>query len=264
MSSSYPSDLSLDEFELIKALCPEAKLGGRPRTTELWSVLNAIFYLVVEGCRWRSLPHDFPAWQTVYSYFRAWKKDGTWVKIHDELHDRARVITGHDISPSEVMLDSQSVKSAAFVHKEVGYDAAKVIKGRKRHLTVDCLGLVMRVLVTAASLPEREGAKKVLKKVKAMSPERTNRLFLVWADGGYSGKPFLMWVMDALHWVLQVVLRPEEQKKFVLLPKRWVVERTFGWLMNHRRLVRDYEWLPESAESMIYIAMIRNMLRRLA
>ena len=162
------------------------------------------------------------------------------------------------------MLDSQSVKSAAFVHKEVGYDAAKVIKGRKRHLTVDCLGLVMRVLVTAASLPEREGAKKVLKQVKAMSPERTNRLFLVWADGGYSGKPLLMWVMDVLHWVLQVVLRPEEQKKFVLLPKRWVVERTFGWLMNHRRLVRDYEWLPESAESMIYIAMIRNMLRRLA
>jgi putative transposase len=150
MSSSYPSDLSLDEFELIKPFCPEAKSGGRPRTTELWSVLNAIFYLAVEGCRWRSLPHDFPAWQTVYTYFRTW--------IHDELHDglrptfgyRARVIISHEISPSEVMLDSQSVKSAAFVHKEVGYDAAKVIKGRKRHLTVDCLGLVMRVLVTAA------------------------------------------------------------------------------------------------------------------
>ena len=210
MSSSYPSDLSRDEFELIKDFCPEAKLGGRPRTTELWSVLNAIFYLVVEGCRWRSLPHDFPAWQTVHTYFRTWKKDESWVKIHDELHDglrptfghRARVIIGHEISPSEVMLDSQSVKSAAFVHKEVGYDAAKVIKGRKRHLTVDCLGLVMRVLVTAASLPEREGGKKVLKQVKAMIPERTNRLFLVWADGGYSGNPFLMWVMDVLHWAL--------------------------------------------------------------
>ena len=122
----------------------------------------------------------------------------------------------------------------------------------------------MRVLVTAASLPEREGAKKVLKQVKAMIPERTNRLFLVWADGGYSGNPFLVWVMDILHWVLQVVVRPKEQQKFVLLPKRWVVERTFGWLMNHRRLVRDYELLPESAEAMIYIAMIRNMLRRLA
>ena len=264
MSSSYPSDLSLDEFELIKAFCPKEKSGGRPRTTDLWAVLNAIFYLVVEGCRWRSIPHDFPNWQTVYSYFRTWKKDGTWLKIHDALHDRTRVIAGHEISPSEVMLDSQSVKSAAFVNKEVGYDAAKMIKGRKRHLTVDCLGLVMRVLVTAASLPEREGAKKVLQQVKAMTPERTKRLFLVWADGGYSGNPVLIWVMDVLHWVLQVVLRPKEQQKFVLLPKRWVVERTFGWFMNHRRLVRDYELLPESAESMIYIAMIRNMLRRLA
>lgn len=162
------------------------------------------------------------------------------------------------------MLDRQSVKSAAFVSQEVGYDAAKQIKGRKRHLTVDSLGLILRVLVTGANLPDREGGKRVLKQVKAMTPERTQRLFLVWADGGYSGNPFLVWVMDVLHWVLQIVLRPEEQKKFVLLPKRWVVERTFGWLMNHRRLVRDYEWLPKSVESMIYIAMIRNMLRRLA
>ena len=131
-----------------------------------------------------------------------WKKDESWVKIHDELHDRARVITGHDISPSDMMLDSQSVKSAAFIHKEVGYDAAKVIKGRKRHLTVDCLGLIMRVLVTAANVPEREGGKKGWNQVKAMTPERTNRLFLVWADGGYSGNPFLMWVMDVLHWAL--------------------------------------------------------------
>ena len=122
----------------------------------------------------------------------------------------------------------------------------------------------MCVLVTAANVPEREDGKKGLNQVKAMTPERTNRLFVVWAEGGYSENPFLIWVMDILHWVLQVVIRPKEQQKFVLLPKRWVVERTFGWLMNHRRLVRDYEWLPESAESMIYIAMIRNMLRRLA
>ena len=236
MFLSYRSDLSLDEFELIKPFCPEAKSGGRPRTTELWSILNAIFYLVVEGCRWRSIPHDFPNWQTVYTYFRAWKKDGTWLKIHDALHDglrptfghRTRVIADREISPSEVTLDSQSVKSAVFVNKEVGYDAAKLIKGRKRHLTVDCFGLVMRVLVTAANVPERKGGKKGLNQVKAMTPERTNRLFLVWAEGGYSGNPFLIWVMDILHWVLQVVIRPKEQQKFVLLPKRWVVERTFG------------------------------------
>ena len=146
----------------------------------------------------------------------------------------------------------------------MGYDAAKLIKGRKRYLTVDCLSLVMCVLVTAANVPEREGGKKGLNQVNAMTPEQTNRLFLVWAEGGYSGNLFLIWVMDILHWVLKVVIRPKEQQKFVLLPKRWVVERTFGWLMNHRRLVRDYELLSESAEAMIYIAMIRNMLRRLA
>jgi transposase len=264
MPSSYPSDLSPDEFELVKRFLPEAKSGGRPRTTDLWAMFNAIFYLVAEGCRWRAMPHDFPPWQTVYTYFRAWKKDGTWVQIHDALHDRCRVIVGREISPSEVMLDSQSVKSATRVHIAVGFDAAKLIKGRKRHLTVDCLGLVMRVFVSAASLPERAGGKVVLQRIQQMKPERIERLYRVWADNGYSGNPFLIWVMNTLHWVWQVVLRPQAQRCFVLLPKRWVVERTFGWLMNHRRLVRDYELLPASSEAMLYLAMIRNMLRRLA
>ncbi len=264
MSSSYPSDLSLEEFELIAPLLPAAKPGGRPRTTDLWQVLNAIFYLLAEGCRWRALPHDFPAWQTVYTYFRNWKNDDTWQQIHDTLHDRCRLVSGHEISPSEIILDSQSVKSATRVHEDVGYDAAKQIKGRKRHLTVDCFGFVMRVLVTAASVPERDGGKAVLQQVQQMSPERLQRLYLVWADSGYFGLPFLMWVMDTLHWVLEIVVRPKEQRRFVLLPKRWVVERTFGWLMHHRRLVRDYELQAKTAETMIYLAMIRNMLRRWA
>ena len=264
MSLSYPSDLNADQFELLSSFLPAAKSGGRPRTTDLQAVINAIFYVLAESCQWRALPHDFPAWQTVYTYFRNWKRDHTWVKIHDALHDRCRVSEGRSLSPSEVMLDSQSVKSATRVHEAVGYDAGKKIKGRKRHLTVDSLGLVMRVFVSAASMTEREGGKKVLQRVKEMASERTERLFLVWADGGYSGPDFLMWVMDTLGWVLQVVLRPKEQKRFVLLPKRWVVERTFGWLMNYRRLVRDYELLAESEEAMIYLAMIRNMLRRLA
>lgn len=263
MHSSYPSDLSVEEFDLIQPFLPGAKPGGRPRGVDLWQILNAIFYLLAEGCRWRALPHDFPPWQTVYTYLRQWQADGTWLKIHDALHDRCRVIEGREISPSETMLDSQSVKSATRVHEDVGYDGAKQIKGRKRHLTVDCLGLILRVLVTAASLPEREGGKTVLQQVKQMKPERIQRLYLVWADSGYAGNPFLVWVMDTLHWVLQVVLRPKEQRRFVLLPKRWVVERTFGWLMNHRRLVRDYELKAKTAETMIYIAMIRNMLRRL-
>jgi transposase len=264
MSTSYPSDLNLEEFELLESFLPTAKPGGRPRSVDLWQILNAIFYLISEGCRWRALPHDFPAWQTVYTYFRQWKKDGTWIKIHDALHDYCRIADSRQLSPSEIMLDSQSVKSATRVHEAVGYDGAKQIKGRKRHMTVDCLGLIMRVFVSAASMPEREGGKQVLQQVHQMSPERQSRLFVVWADSGYSGNPFLVWVMDTLHWVLEVVLRPKEQRKFVLLPKRWVVERTFGWLMNHRRLVRDYELLPATAENMIYLAMIRNMLRRLA
>jgi len=264
MTPSYPSDLSIEEFELIAAFLPGAKPGGRPRTVDLCQVLNGIFYLLSAGCRWRALPHDFPAWQTVYTYFRRWKNDDTWQRIHDALHDRCRGIAGHEISPSEIMLDSQSVKSATRVHDDVGYDAAKQIKGRKRHLTVDCFGLIMRVWVTAASVPEREGGKTVLQHVHQMSSTRTQRLYLVWADSGYFGMPFLTWVMDTLHWVLEIVVRPKEQRRFVLLPKRWVVERTFGWLMNHRRLVRDYELQAKSAETMIYLAMIRNMLRRLA
>jgi transposase len=263
MRAAYPSDLSADEFALIENLLPGPKERGRPRSVELWEVLNAIFYLVAEGCRWRSLPHDFPVWQTVYSYLRQWKKDGTWIAVHDALRDRCRVVCGHEISPSETMLDSQTVKSSAYLNQEIGYDKAKLTKGRKRHMTVDCLGLILRVFVSAASLPERAGGRVVLQRVKQMSPERTNRLLVVWADSGYFGKPFTTWVMDTLHWILEVVIRPKEQRRFVLLPKRWVVERTFGWLMNYRRLVRDHEGLANTSESMIYIAMIRNMLRRL-
>ena len=215
MSSSYPSDLTLEQFRLLSSFLPAAKSGGRPRTTDLQSVINAIFYVLVESCQWRALPHDFPAWQTVYTYFRTWKRDGSWLKMQDALHDRCRVAPGREISPSEVMLDSQTVKSATRLHESIGYDVGQKVKGRKRHLTVDSLGLVMRVFVSAASVTEREGAKQVLQRVKEMTPERTERLFLVWADGGYDGPTFLEWVMDVLHWVLQVVLRPKEQKRFV-------------------------------------------------
>jgi transposase len=179
------------------------------------------------------------------------------------LHQWVRLEYERETSPSEAIVDSQSVKSAAMVSEAVGYDAAKLIKGRKRHLTVDTLGLVLRVFVSAASVGEREGAKRVLKRVKRMG-KAVSRLHTIWVDGGYNGNPFLMWVMDVCHWVVQVVLRSEQTKGFVLLKKRWVVERTFAWLMGSRRLVRDYELLPQTSESLIYIAMIRLMLRRLA
>jgi transposase len=192
-------------------------------------VLNAIFYLLVEGMRWRSLPGDFPAWPTVYSYFRTWRKDGTWVAIHDRLREWTRIEAARHPSPSEAVIDSQSVKSAAMVSQAVGFDAGKKIKGRKRFMTVDTLGLVLRVFVTAAKIPEREGGKQVLKKVRQMG-KIVSRLHTIWADGGFDGEPFLHWVMDCCRWVLQVVLRPAQTKGFVLLKKRWVVERTFGWL----------------------------------
>lgn len=263
MSKDYPSNLTRDQYELLSDLLPAAKPGGRPRSVDMWEILNAILYLLVEGVRWRALPGDFPPWPTVYTYFRNWRQDGTWVRVHDRLREWVRIEQDRRAQPSEAVIDSQSVKSAAMVHEAVGYDVGKKITGRKRFITVETLGLVLRVLVTAASVPEREGGKQVLSRVKAMGASM-ERLNLIWADGGFSGPAFMMWVMDTCRWIVEVVLRPQQTKGFVLVKKRWVVERTFGWLMGCRRLVRDYERLPETSETLIYLAMIRIMVRRLA
>ncbi len=263
MSKVYTSNLTEAQFELIKPLLPSAKKGGRPRSVCLFKVINAILYVVVQGCKWRDLPGDFPAWQTVYTYFRNWRTDGTWEMIHQRLRSWHRVMSGREESPSEVIVDSQSVPSSTMVNKAVGYDSHKATKGRKRHTVVDTLGLLMCVLVTAASVPEREGGKQVLARLQQLG-KRIHRLYLIWVDGGYSGEPFLRFVMDTFGWIVQVVLRPEESKGFTLLKKRWVVERTFGWWNWYRRLSQDYEYLPENSETMIYIAMIRLMVRRLA
>jgi transposase len=183
--------------------------------------------------------------------------------MQERLHEWTRIEQTRDCSPSEAIIDSQSVKSAARVTQAVGYDAGKKIKGRKRFMAVDTLGLVLRVVVTPASVGEREGGKQVLKWVKEMG-QSVSRLHTIWADGVFDGEPFMQWVMDVCRWIVQVVLRPEQTKGFVVLKKRWVVERTLGWLMGCRRLVRDYELLPETSETFIYLAMIRIMLRRLA
>jgi transposase len=167
---------------------------------------------------------------TVYTYFRKWRKDGTWLQIHDHLREWVRIAQERQPRPTEAIIDSQSVKSAALMHEAVGYDGGKHIKGRKRFITVDTLGLVLRVLVTAASVGEREGGKQVLTKVKRMD-KKVSRLHTIWTDGGFDGAPFMKWVMDFCGWIIQVVLRPEQTKGFVLLKKRWVVERTFGWLL---------------------------------
>ena len=263
MSKAYSSNLTLSQYELIAPLIPPAKPGGRPRSVSMWSVFNAIFYLVSQGCKWRDIPGDLPCWSTVYTYFRNWRKDGTWVKIHDRLRSWVRVDNERCVSPSEAIIDSQSVATATMVNQAVGFDVAKYTKGRKRHTAVDTLGLVLRVVVTAASMPEREGGKMVLEAVHRMG-KAVHRLYLIWSDGGYSGQPFLQWAMDNFRWVIAVVLRPEQTKGFVLLKKRWVVERTFGWFNWYRRLNKDYERLTDSSEAMIYICMIRLMVRRLA
>jgi transposase len=263
MRKSYPSNLTPGQYELLSDLLPEAKPGGRPREVDLWDILNAIFYVLVEGVRWRALPGDFPAWQTVYTYFRNWRRDGTWLNIHDRLYHCIRIESGRCLSPSEAIVDSQSVKSAAGVHEAVGFDAGKVIRGRKRFITVDTLGLILRVFVTTASTGERVGGKAVLQRVRQRG-KAVSRLHTIWVDGGFDGFPFMRWVVTVCHWIVQVVLRSEQSKGFVLLKKRWVVERTLGWLMHCRRLVRDYELLPETSETWIYLAMIRIMVRRLA
>jgi len=263
MSKAYPSNLSRTQYEFLSDMIPEAKPIGRPREVEMSEVLNAIFYVLCEGCRWRALPSDFPAWQTVYTYFRNWRKDGTWLYIHDRLREWTRIEQERHPSSSEAIIDSQSVKSAAMVSQAVGFDGGKFIKGRKRFLTVDTLGLVLRVLVTAANVGEREGGRRVLKRVKHMG-KGVSRLHTIWVDGGNDCEPFMQWVMNFCRWIVQVVLRPQQTQGFVVLKKRWVVERTFGWLMGCRRLVRDYELLPETEETFIYLAMIRIMVRRLA
>ena len=250
---AYTSNLTRDQFELIEPMLPKAKPGDRPRTVYLWAVVNAIFYLVSQGCSWRDLPGDFPAWQTVYTDYRGWVKEGTWTGAAE----------GRPESPSEVILDSQSVPTAPMVHRSVGYDAPKMTKGPKRHLVVDTLGLMMAVVITAANVTERDGGQQVLEKLHQLG-ETMARIYLVWVDGGYSGLNFLRWAMDTLGWIVQVVLRPQQSQGFVLLKKRWIVERTFGWWQWSRRLVQDYEQLPENAEAMLQIAMIRIMVRRLA
>lgn len=186
--------------------------------------------LSVEGVSWRALPGDFPPWQTVYTYFRNWRRDGTWLQIHHRLREWTRIEKERNKNPSEAIIDSQSVKTAAMVHQAVGYDAGKQIKGRKRFLAVDTLGLVLMVLVTAAKVPERAGGKQLLQRVKTLG-QQVRRLHTIWVDSGFDGSPFMMWVMDCCRWIVEVVRRPKQRKGFVVLPKRWV-DRADFWLVD--------------------------------
>jgi len=231
---------------------------GRPRTLSQRRILNAIFYVLKTGCQWRQLPRDFPPWNAVYYYVHRWRRDGTWVRIHETLRARLRQSLGRHKHPTAGCLDSQSVKGTATAGAR-GYDAGKKINGRKRHILVDTLGLLLRVVVTAANVQDRDGARQLLHRL----PGHCKKLRTIWVDGGYAGR-LLQWVAAHFRFRLSVVLRPKESRRFLLLPRRWVVERTFSWLNHCRRLSKDYERLMPTSETWIYLAMIKLMATRMA
>jgi putative transposase len=266
----YPSDLSDAEWALLEPLLASLERRGRPPKWSTRRIADAAFYLLRSGCAWRMLPREYPPWQTVYYHFRKWRRDGRLQQAHDRLRATVRESECRDRDPSGAVLDSQVVKTTGVGGPERGYDGAKRLSGRKRHLLVDTGGLVLSARVHAASLHDRDGAQGLLTdELKKELPQ----LELVWADGAYTNE-FRRWAEEERGWRVEVPYHrnrqlwryglEEKPRGFRVLPRRWVVERTFAWLGQARRLAKDYERLPETAVAMIYWAMSRIMLRRLA
>jgi len=255
----YESSLTDAQWVFLRPMLPKPSKLGRP-PIDRRRIVDALLYVTKGGIQWRLLPADFPSWKTVYHIFRQWTLNRTWEALNARLRAHVRVLAGKRCRPTAAILDSQSVKSDGHTGP-VGYDAAKRIKGRKRHLLVDTLGLILGVHVTPANVTEREGAQGLLARTLAWF----TWLRLLWVDGGYCGPAFADWVKSRRPKLeVQVVKRSDDAQGFKVLPRRWVVERTFAWLMRHRRLVRDYETTNSSAEAWAFIAMIRIQLRRLA
>jgi len=287
MKRSYSTDLTDAEWERLQLHVPPPNKRGRPKTHSTREILNAIFYLLKSGCAWRLLPRDFPPWETVYWWFRRWSLDGTFERLNAALRERLRVQLRRNPQPSAGVVDSQSAKTTGVGGEARGYDGGKKIRGRKRHLLVDTEGLVLKAKVHSAKVPDQDGIKLLLKGVGACLP----RLSQLWVDAGYQGRG-KDWVEKELDLSVEVVHRtpkptPEKvammwaeewskegweidwqkllpRRGFEVLPRRWVVERTFSWLSQNRRMSKDYERLCATAEAFVYVAMTRLMVRRLA
>ena len=257
----YPTDLNDTEWKQIAPYLPEPKPTGRPREIPWREIMNGMFYIVKNGCVWRVLPHDLPAWQTVYYYFRLFQKSQLWENLNAIIREGVRVKEGREPQASAMIIDSQSAKSAEGGEK-IGFDGGKLVKGRKRSLITDTIGLVVLAKVTAANVQDVHAGKQILIELKKRTKLIT-RLQKIFADGGYRGE-LVTWVKNELHAEMEIVLKLGDKKGFQVLPKRWVVERTNAWMTRNRRMARDYERLAETSESFIYILVIRLGLRRLA
>lgn len=245
----YPTDLTDSQWEVVQKIIPDT----RRRKHSIRIIFNALFYVVKTGCQWRMLPSDMPSWKLVHYYFRKWTQDGTIELLHDQLAAQKRIKARKRAEPTAAIIDAQSVKTTAVSSRHSGFDAGKKVKGRKRHLLVDTLGLIICCVVHSAGIQDRDGAKILLRAA------RDRLLKVVWADSGYWSHKLINWVKERLGWPLKIVHK--EQKQFKVSARRWIVERTFGWLSNDRRLSKDYERLTHSSEAYIYLAMTKLMIK---